>query len=210
MSKRILDIQQWNRKEHYEFFSQFEEPYFGLNFSIDCTIAYQKAKSRQISFFVYYLYQSLKACNDVDNFKYRIEDGQVFCYEQIHASATIGRPDTTFGFSFVPFSDSLEEFARHAAEEAEAIHNSTGLRLNDRTGRADAIHFSSIPWINFTGLTHARNYKYPDSVPKISFGKMHKKGDKLLMNSSVHVHHGLMDGYHVGLYVDAFQNYMNA
>jgi chloramphenicol O-acetyltransferase type A len=26
---------------------------------------------------------------------------------------------------------------------------------------------------------------------------------------SIHVHHGLMDGYHVGLFVNAFQDLMN-
>jgi chloramphenicol O-acetyltransferase type A len=34
------------------------------------------------------------------------------------------------------------------------------------------IHFSAIPWLNFTSLSHARSYTFPDSSPKISFGKM--------------------------------------
>jgi chloramphenicol O-acetyltransferase type A len=29
------------------------------------------------------------------------------------------------------------------------------------------------------------------------------------MPVSIHVHHGLMDGYHVGLFVDEFQRLMN-
>jgi chloramphenicol O-acetyltransferase type A len=33
------------------------------------------------------------------------------------------------------------------------------------------IHFSAIPWLNFTSLSHARSYTFPDSSP-ISFGKM--------------------------------------
>jgi chloramphenicol O-acetyltransferase type A len=29
------------------------------------------------------------------------------------------------------------------------------------------------------------------------------------MSMSIHVHHGLMDGYHVGQFVDCFQELMN-
>ena len=26
-----LDLQNWNRKEHYEFFKNFDNPYFGID-----------------------------------------------------------------------------------------------------------------------------------------------------------------------------------
>jgi chloramphenicol O-acetyltransferase type A len=29
------------------------------------------------------------------------------------------------------------------------------------------IHFSAIPWLDFTSLSHARSYTFPDSCPKI-------------------------------------------
>jgi chloramphenicol O-acetyltransferase type A len=28
--KTIIEIDKWNRKEHYLFFSKFEEPFFGV------------------------------------------------------------------------------------------------------------------------------------------------------------------------------------
>ena len=72
------------------------------------------------------------------------------------------------------------------------------------------IHFSAIPWLNFTSLSHARSYSYPDSCPKISFGKMTTLDNgKKMMPLSVHVHHGLMDGMHVGKFVALFQELMN-
>jgi chloramphenicol O-acetyltransferase type A len=44
--KQQLDVENWNRKEHFLFFKQFEEPFFGATV-IDCTKAYalQKAKT---------------------------------------------------------------------------------------------------------------------------------------------------------------------
>jgi chloramphenicol O-acetyltransferase type A len=74
----------------------------------------------------------------------------------------------------------------------------------------NVIHFSTVPWVNFTSLSHARSFTFPDSCPKISFGKMMIGIDgKRTMSMSIHAHHGLMDGYHVGQFVDCFQELMN-
>jgi chloramphenicol O-acetyltransferase type A len=72
------------------------------------------------------------------------------------------------------------------------------------------IHFSAIPWLDFTSLSHARSYTFPDSCPKISFGKMKiNENGKRTMPMSIHVHHGLVDGLHLGQFVDYFQEIMN-
>jgi len=61
--EKELDIEKWKRKEHFHFFRKFEEPFFGVTVKIDCTKAYDYAKQSGKSFFLYYLYQSLKAAN---------------------------------------------------------------------------------------------------------------------------------------------------
>ena len=137
--------------------------------------------------------------------RYRIEDGQVYCYDRIHASATIGRPDHTFGFSFIEQHDELTAFVPGATAEIAAVQASEGLRLNETTGRPDVIHFSALPWVRFTGLTHARSFSHPDSCPKISVGQTYVEGAATLLPVSINVHHGLADGYHVGLFLAEFQ-----
>ncbi|HAI84531.1 MAG TPA: chloramphenicol acetyltransferase, partial [Chitinophagaceae bacterium] len=57
---------------------------------------------------------------------------------------------------------------------------------------------------DFTSLSHARSFSFADSCPKISFGKMTVNQDKRTMPVSVHVHHALMDGYHVAQFIDLF------
>ena len=76
--------------------------------------------------------------------------------------------------------------------------------------RKDVIHYSSVPWFKFTGLTHARNFKYKDSVPKITFGKFDQIGNKKILNIAINGHHGLMDGYHVGKYLKTLQELLNS
>ena len=203
--KHPIDLTTWNRREHFEFFSRFEEPFFGLVANIDCTPALAEAKRLGVPFFLYYLYHAVQAVNAVENLRYRIEDRQVYTYDRIHASATIGRPDHTFSFSFIEQHDELAEFVRGAQAEIAAVQASTGLRLSPATARVDVIHFSALPWVRFTGLTHARSFSHPDSAPKISVGQTFQEGTATLMPVSVNLHHGLADGYHAGLFLAEFQ-----
>lgn len=206
--KQKIALDTWNRKEHFAFFSQMEEPFYGITSRIDCTKAYDNAKKAEVSFFTYYLYQTLRAVNSIETFKYRIIDQEVYCYDAIDASATIMREDQTFGFSLIPYTTSLDNFAEGVTHEINRIQNTSGLFTRE-FHETNLIHFSALPWIDFTSLSHARSFTFPDSCPKISFGKLTETEGKKSMAIAVHVHHGLVDGYHVGLFLEALQNFMN-
>lgn len=205
--KQELDLSTWNRKEHFEFFCKFEEPFFGTTIQLDCTKAYTKSKELGVSFFAYYLHKTLVAVNNTENFRYRIEDGKVFIYDKINVSSTILREDKTFGFSEVEYDENLAGFIENYNTEALRVQNTTG--LFSREHGQNIIHFSAVPWINFTSISHSRSFTFPDSCPKFSFGKMTTENDKKFMPMSVHVHHGLVDGYHLGLFFEEFERLMN-
>lgn len=207
--KTLIDLDNWPRKEHFHFFRQFEEPFFGATVQIDCTNAYAKSKALGASFFIYYLHKTLVAINTNEPFRYRISEDKIYICDRIDGSATIGRDDGTFGFSLIQYDPNFDLFKENALTEIERIQSTTGIFT--RTFENDnVIHFSAIPWINFTSLSHARSYTFPDSCPKISFGKMTiSENGKRTMPMSIHVHHGLMDGLHLGQFVDYFQEIMN-
>jgi chloramphenicol O-acetyltransferase type A len=81
--------------------------------------------------------------------------------------------------------------------------------LEEESKSAALIQCSALPWFAFTSFSHARNYSTGDSVPKICFGRIFNEGKKKKMPVSVHVHHALADGYHVGKYFEEFQNLLN-
>ena len=205
--KTIIDLKTWNRNAHFEFFSKFDEPFFGITTPIDCTIAYQKAKAIQVPFFVYYLHKTLVAVNKIENFRLQIEGETVVHYNEIDASATIMREDKTFGFSFMKYHEDIHEFNKIAQLEIQRIQNTSGILTREYP--ENIIHFSAVPWINFTGLTHSRKYSISDSCPKISFGKLMDEDGKKTMALSVTAHHGLLDGYHIGLFIETLQQELN-
>jgi len=206
--KTKLDLNNWNRADHFEFYSKMEEPFYGLTFTINCTQAYIQAKVLNIPFYTYYLHKILVAINSVENLKYRIIENQVYCYDRVDASATILREDKTFGFSLIEFSEDINQFDKNVIAETTRVQNTTGLFTREFP-ESNLIHFSALPWINFTSLSHARSYTFLDSCPKISVGKLTEINGQKSIPVSIHVHHALVDGYHIGLFIDSFEKQMN-
>jgi chloramphenicol O-acetyltransferase type A len=203
-----IDISSWKRKQHFEFFNQFEEPYFGLTVSVDVTKAMQVAKKNGYSFFKYYLHKCMLAANETENFKYRItSDNQVVLYNHIGASATMMRENETFGFSYIPYVEDFNTFAQTTQKEMDRIMQSDALFPSEDP--INVIHYSAIPWLDFSALTHARMYKRADSIPKISFGKVTERDGKKTMPVAVYVHHGLVDALHISRFITLYQDLLN-
>lgn len=205
--KQKLDIDSWNRKEHFRFFNSFDQPYFGVTVDLDCTLAYQNAKELQVSFYSYYLHKILTAVNRVDNFKYTITGDEVFISGRVDASTTILRDDKTFGLSYIKFEDDIHDFNKVVTHEIERVKNTTGIFTTGPL--TDVIHFSALPWVNFNNISQAHNTRTSDSCPKITVGKLTEVNGIKKMPVHIHVHHGLVDGYHVGLFIDILQHLLN-
>ena len=202
-----IDLESWKRRDHFHFFRDFAEPFFGLTLRVDCTRAHTRAKQAGESFFLRYLHHILGAVNDVECFRYRIRGEAVVLHDVVHASATINREDGTFDFSYIPYLADYSDFAAGARTEIERIRNSSG--LNPGVAGDDVIHFSAVPWLDFTSLSHARQYRIPDSCPKISVGQMTERGGALSMPLSLHAHHALLDGRDVAEFAERLRARMN-
>lgn len=206
---KIIDKASWNRREHFDFFSAYHDPFFCVVSQVECGPAFRKCKDEGISFFAHYLHKAIVAANTIEAFRMRIHAENVVAYEEIHAASTIGRPDGTFAFSFVPFSDDFETFNHELNAEIARVQKSEGLRLSKNSERLDVLHFTALPWYSFTSISHARNHNSGESTPKVGVGKAVKNGHSMTMPVSAHVHHGLMDGYHIGLFMTTFEQLLN-
>ncbi len=203
-----LDIETWNRKQHFEHFKQLLDPYFAVTVEVDVTKVYQTAKEKSIPFFVLYLHACMRAINSIENFKYRItEDGKIKIHKEIHASATIMRPNNTFGFSFIHYSEDIDVFHENFKQEKERVLNS--IDLFPPINSDDCVYCSALPWVNFTGHKEPKNSE-SDSITRLAFGKFIKNEGRLLMPVSITVNHALIDGYHVGLFLENYQKALDS
>ncbi len=206
---KVIDIESWNRKEHFEFFSKMASPYFGFTTEVDCTKAYDDARENGRSFFAVYLYKSMVAVNTVDELKLRIVGDQVVLYDEVHVGSTIGRPDGTFGFSFFRYSEDFDIFNEGLQDQIRAVHHSTGLGIRNEVLPVNHIRHTTIPWNSFSALLHPTNFDPKESIPKITFGKFSIRDGKKFLPVSVEAHHGLADGLHLAKYIEEFQRLLN-
>jgi chloramphenicol O-acetyltransferase type A len=204
---KVIDINTWNRKQHYEHFMALQDPTFAVTIPFDVTKAYAFAKANNISFFAKYLHDCLKAINSVENLKYRIENDKIVEYNVINASSTIMRSDNTFGFSFIKFNEDLNGFIQNIENEKERIQNSTD--LYPPVNGLDCIHCSAMPWLHFSSQKEPKSGNI-DSVPKLAYSKAVHLNNSLQMNVAIQVNHALVDGYHISLFSEKFQEFLNA
>jgi chloramphenicol O-acetyltransferase type A len=204
--KQKIDLETWERRAVFDFFKNFSEPYHGVCIRVDCTATYDFAKGHGLSIFLSLLHRSLVAAQ-VENFRVRIVDGEAWRYEEVNGGSAVGRPNGTIGFAFYPYRTNIEEFVGEASVEVERVRQRHDV---ERSGEPNLIRYSTLPWFDFTSISHARDFSKDDSAPRITFGKITERDGRRTMPVSIHVHHALIDGLHVAEFIDRFQKLLDA
>lgn len=200
-----LDLETWPRREAFDFFRGFDKPYINICTRLDVTgLKAAQAQAGVGSLFLAYHHIALSLANQIEPFRYRLEAGRARVCDAVRGGTTVLRDDDSLGFATLEPAADYAVFARRAAA-AIAAARSPQAGFEPRPDDADVVHFTTLPWVHFSSLSHARNWHREDSVPKISFGRIDADGSRLWLPLSVEVHHALMDGVHVGRYVQGFE-----
>ena len=203
----FLDVESWPRRAAFEFFRGYDNPYFNVCAPLDVRSLAELSKSADgISFSLASLYLALRAANECEPFRYRLQSGRVLVHGRIHAGTTHLVGQERLAFVYFDYQEDYAAFREHAEQSKRAAGDNADV-IDARADRTDLIHFSSLPWVSFTSFSNARNWGKEDSVPKITFGKYHRVGSRVSMPVSIEVHHALMDGVHVGEYFERLQGY---
>ncbi len=203
-----IDIENWNRKTTYEFFKDYDDPFFNITANLDATALYDFCKQNDLSFSLANLFYSLQTANEIKEFRLRLLDDKVIEFDKIHATQTILNEDETFSFCYFEAHENIFEFIKSGKA---AIEKYKKLKTFDvENDRLDLLYFSVIPWISFTSFKHAVCSDNKQTVPRMVFGKMFDDGGRKKLPHSVEVHHAFVDGLHVGKYFNRLQeNFSN-
>lgn len=204
---KLLDIEHWPRREVFNLFREYDNPFFNVTANVDVTALLDLARATEsVSFAIAYHFLSLKAANEIEPFRYRLRGDQVIIHERIHGASTLLLDNQSFKFYHFAFAEDFEQF-QTGAKAALARARATADSLDNQPARDDLIYYSVLPWISFTSFSHARKWDRQESIPKVVFGKYFNEGQAVKMPLSVEVHHALMDGVHVGQYFQKVQEY---
>lgn len=201
-----IDFNSWPRKQHFELFQHFSQPYFNVCVQLDMKTLYRRCKAKQISFFQAYIYATLKACHEYKPIMLRIIEDKPWLLETVRASVVELADNDSFRFSYFSSKLNFADFINHANEiSREAKEQPLFSEAFMQTeGQADLIHISVLPWLNFTSFSHAFSEGKSLGIPKFVFGQYDKHTG--CMPLAVDVHHSLMDGLHVAQFINILQN----
>lgn len=205
---RTINMDSWERKQHYQFFKSMDYPQYNICCNIDITNFLQVVKKEKLSFYYAMIYAATITLNEVEQFCYRMREDQVVVHDRIHPSFTeLIEGSELFKMVTVNMEPTMQEFLPKAKEKSK--NQKSYFPTSEDVGRDDLIYITCIPWISFTHISHTIKLNAQDSVPRISWGKYFEENGRYLLPFSVQVNHALVDGVHVGKYVNKLQEYLD-
>lgn len=201
MAETFIDIANWARRDTFEYFKDFDKPYFNVCVKLDAAPLKAALAARgggSFSLACYWL--ATRVAHRHEPMRLRLKGGRVRVLERMDAAIAVLRDDDSLSFAYLPDDAAWARFEPGAQAIMEAAR--TGRTPFDpKVDEEAVIHFTITPWLHFTSFSHARNWRREDAVPKIAFGRADADGPRLWLPFSVEVHHALMDGVHLGRYV---------
>ena len=203
---KFIQIEKWERRDHYHFFGGMDYPHFNICANLDLTVFDRFRRKQGLPFFSALLYLSSRAANGVKEFRYRIRGEAVVEHEQVSPAITVLGANRTFGYATIEYNREAKIFLERATETiSRAKANPT---IAEDSHRDNVIYYTSLPWISFTAVTHPISLP-ADSTPRIAWGKYFTDGERLLLPYSVQVHHALADGLHLGDHFNLLQSLLD-
>lgn len=204
---RKIQLEDWPRKGHYQFFREFEYPYFSLCADMDLSEFLPRVKDRRISFTAAMMYLIARVANGIPQFRQRVREVEPVEYPVVHPSATILSKNDLFTFCTVEYDKDFLEFIGRAEQEIARVKDQPDLK--EKIQDDSMLYMSSIPWVSFTSFMHPLKLMPGDSVPRFAWGKYQETEGRLKMPLSVQGHHALMDGLHAGIFYQRFQELLD-
>ncbi len=205
---KIIDLETYPRRSHYEYFKSLAYPYVGLSANVDVTNLLSAAKRRGKSSFMACLYATLTAVNAIPALRQRIVGDQIVEFERCNAGHTVAKEDGTFVNCQTDSSLDFDAFLDAGPALQEKAKAQTGF-LNEKEDETALIFVSSEPWVQFTSVIQPTPYP-ADCNPRIIFGKYFQQEGRTMMPLAIQANHALVDGLHFGQFYQAFQDFADS
>ena len=118
---KIIDLETFPRRSHYEFFKSYAYPYMGITANVDVTNLYDTAKKTGGSPFLAFLWAAANAANSVPELRQRIVNDQIVEYAHCNTAHTVALPDGTFVNCRRAFAE-FQSYGKQCQEEAKTRH----------------------------------------------------------------------------------------
>lgn len=207
MNYQYLDMNQYKRKSHFEYFSSLSCPYVGVTVNVDITKFISAVKEKKLPFFLSFCYCIATSANCVPEFRQRIMDNKIAEYENCRTSHTVSLEDGTYCYCTLDCGMQFQDYLPYAIQAQE--NAKTAKNTEDQVDDVNELIFiSTLPWLSYTALINPVPMP-ADSNPRITWGKYFEQDSKILLPVSVLCNHALVDGLHISRFYDFLNHQIN-
>ena len=206
MGFKKIDLENYPRRSHFEYFCSMQYPYVGVTNHVDVTPVVSFCKSRGYSFYLVFMHLAALAADDINEFRQRIQDNGIIEYDECPTSHTELLDNGTYCYCSLSHHMPLEEYIAYA-ENARLLCKKEGSLKED--AEVKSMYFiSALPWLHYSALIQPVACG-EESNPRITWGKFEKDHEgREMLPVTVLVHHGLVDGIHIARFYENLNKYI--
>ena len=203
MTLKLIDLENWGRREYYEHFIKDVICSFSVTVNLDIT------NLKGQSLYPAMIWLLTKTVNDMEEFRTCLTENGPGIYSAMHPMYTVfNKEKKNFSGIWSYYAEDYSEFLKNYQADTQQYSVSTRYAPKDGTP-ANSFNISMVPWLEFTALNLN---VYDDGkylLPIFTMGKFFERDGKRFLPLAIQAHHAVCDGYHVGLFVEKLQEYID-
>lgn len=209
MNFTLINMDTYERKEHFYHYKNINNCSYSLTYSIDVTNLIEKCKKYNYKFYPTFIYIVSKSINSIKEFRMTLDDnGNLGFYDEVSASYLIfHKDDKTFSSAYTKYNSNFKIFYTNIIKDMEKYKDVKGFEVIKSPKNTFPV--SCLPWINYTGF----NLNIPNEInfyaPIITWGQYIIKEDKLEMPITIQINHAVADGYHTSMLLKKIEHLCN-
>lgn len=207
MNFKKIDMEKWDRKENYEWFTTKNRCKINMTMNVDVTNLVKIIKQNKLRCYPTFTYIASMVINKHDEFKMNYdESGNLGVYDIIHPRYPIfHESDEKISILWTEYSEDFKVFYSSFISDIEKYGEKRSMAVKGKFP-PNCFDMSSLPWSSFTSFDCPPTHDVVWLPPFVMVGRFFESNDKMLLPVSISVHHATCDGYHVSRFFSEFQN----
>jgi chloramphenicol O-acetyltransferase type A len=191
---RYAVVTGYYRQKQFDYYRQYRNPFYSMTFELDATALKAFIDHNGYRTYLNLCYFLTRAAQGIEDFRYRLRDGQLVLYERLDPGLTVPAANGGFGWSHFEYDEDVHVFNRRAAAEWPSPDEPADMTPKDHDNQ---IYFTAIPGAVFTGFTHTWDDP-SEGAARVAFGQLFERDDRLLVPVGIQVNHIFIDGRALG------------
>ncbi len=209
---KVVDIEHWERRSHYEWFSSFADPSLAMDVKMDITKLLEDCKARGLSSFAVVMYAVCRALNNIRALRLRVLGESVVEIPAANVAYTLMTNDSCFVNCRAKAAEGFDVYLKDVKNNQAQFSNSGYVQKQfNNVSIIDDIYCSCIPWLNFQSVRQPIPDKSDESksIPRACWGRYYQENGRMYMTLNITANHALVDGYDLAQAFEAVQKYFD-